>query len=97
MYSFEVTEEDFKQPRALWNNVFSNEERTTFIENITPNIAGVKRDWLREKVFDTFLNPYSDSVAIANSSFCRPFPPGESVVRRPYRGGCEQETAGIGV
>ncbi|KAJ9604351.1 catalase A [Cladophialophora chaetospira] len=54
VFTSEVTDEDFKQPRALWNNVFSKEEQESFVYNISGNIANVKRDWLREKVFDLF-------------------------------------------
>ncbi|ETI21528.1 hypothetical protein G647_07875 [Cladophialophora carrionii CBS 160.54] len=54
VFTSEITDEDFKQPRALWNNVFSEEEQESFVNNISGNIAAVKRDWLREKVFDLF-------------------------------------------
>lgn len=52
-YSSQVTDEDFKQPRALWNNVMSKQPgaQDAFIANISENVAGVKREWLREKVF----------------------------------------------
>lgn len=53
VFTSEVTDEDFKQPRALWNDVLSQQEgvQERFIANITANIAAVKRDWLREKIF----------------------------------------------
>jgi len=54
VFTSEVTDEDFKQPRALWNKVLAKEEQDRFITNISGNIAGVQREWLREKVFDLF-------------------------------------------
>ncbi|KAK5046989.1 hypothetical protein LTR84_006931 [Exophiala bonariae] len=54
VFTSQVTEEDFKQPRALWNDVLSKEEQDRFVSNIAENIAGVQRDWLREKVFELF-------------------------------------------
>jgi catalase len=51
VFTSEVTEEDFKQPRALWNDVLSKEEQDRFVSNVSDNVAGIKRDWLREKVF----------------------------------------------
>ncbi|RVX74131.1 hypothetical protein B0A52_01963 [Exophiala mesophila] len=54
VFTSEVTDEDFKQPRALWNDVLSKDEQDRFVHNISRNIAGVKRDWLREKVYELF-------------------------------------------
>ena len=61
----EVTDEDFKQPRALWNDVMGKQEgaQEAFISNISGNIAGVKRGWLREKVFGKFLTPHPTRIS----------------------------------
>ncbi len=62
IFTSEITDDDFKQPRALWNDVLAKEDgaQDRFISNISGNIAGVKRAWLREKVFGEFpQNPFT--------------------------------------
>ncbi|KAH0848660.1 Peroxisomal catalase A [Fonsecaea pedrosoi] len=56
VFTSDVTDDDFKQARALWTKVMAKQEgaQENFISNIAGNIAGVKRDWLREKVFELF-------------------------------------------
>ncbi|BGP15172.1 hypothetical protein JCM10213v2_003129 [Rhodosporidiobolus nylandii] len=37
-----ITEEDFKQPRALWQKVFDDAQRERFVSNVAGHVGGVK-------------------------------------------------------
>lgn len=56
-FSSEVTDEDFVQPRALWNDVMAKQEgaQDRFVANVAEHISGVKRAWLRKKLFGKSL------------------------------------------
>jgi catalase len=51
-FTSEVTDEDFVQPRALWE-VFGSQERCQerFVSTIAEHVSQVKRDWLREEIY----------------------------------------------
>ncbi|EXJ78634.1 catalase [Capronia coronata CBS 617.96] len=56
VFTYETTDDDFKQPRALWNKVLARQEgaQDRFVANVAGNVASVKREWLRERVFELF-------------------------------------------
>jgi catalase len=54
-FTSEVTDDDFVQPRALWE-VFGRQEgcQERFVDAVAEHVSQVKRDWLREEVFRKF-------------------------------------------
>jgi catalase len=54
-FTSEVTDDDFVQPRALWE-VFGRQEgcQERFVDTVAEHVSQVKRDWLREEVFRKF-------------------------------------------
>jgi catalase len=55
-FTSEVTDEDFAQPRALWE-VFGRQEgcQERFVSTVAEHVSEVKRDWLREEVFRKYF------------------------------------------
>lgn len=60
-FASEVTDDDFVQPRALWE-VFGRQEgcQERFINTVAGHVSQVKRDWLREEVFRELLPRMTD-------------------------------------
>jgi catalase len=45
----ETTELDFEQPRALWQKVWSEEERASYVQNVAAHISNVKKKDILER------------------------------------------------
>lgn len=45
----EITELDFKQPRALWKNVWNDQQREAYVQNVAGHFGGVKSAKVRDR------------------------------------------------
>ncbi|KAG6808736.1 hypothetical protein H0H92_003061 [Tricholoma furcatifolium] len=45
----EITELDFEQPRALWSNVWNDQQREAYVQNVAGHFGGVKSAAVKER------------------------------------------------